>query len=323
MLDSGLYALIVCPGCHAPLSRDGSELVCSKRGCSATPRRWPIVDGVPIIIDESRSIFRVTDLSAKPGQPKTIVRYLLSKVLHLRPRLSKNIAAHKNYRRLGALLHGTGEQGKVLVVGCGEGGIGLSEIRTAASPQMVFTDVRWTPIVSLLCDGHQLPFREAEFDGLIIQAVIEHVLDLQKVMSEVTRVLRVGGLIYVECPFLQPGHGGAYDFARLTQVGLRYALRDFLEIDSGISGGPGMAVALTLQAALRTVMPGLYWRYFADWITDWMFFWLKYLDPLLTLNEAATDVASGFYFIGRKHDMPVSNAVIMNSYRGPGTRFDG
>lgn len=207
---------------------------------------------------------------------------------------------------------------KLLLVGCGEGGKGFSELQRLPGAQFVFTDVRWTAVVSLVCDGHQLPFRDCEFDGLAIQAVLEHVIDFSQVVSEVTRVLKVGGLVYCECPFLQPVHGGAFDFVRLTHVGLRHTFRCFDEIESGICGGPGMATAQMVQAMLRTLLPGTLWQRFSDWMTDWTLWWLKYLDPILTLNPAAMDAASGFYFLGRRRADPVLDTVVIGSYRGTG-----
>jgi SAM-dependent methyltransferase/uncharacterized protein YbaR (Trm112 family) len=314
-MNNDLYKLIACPGCHGLLKMEDGELVCLSDKCSAQPRRWPIVNNVPVIFDENRSLFRVADLVAGPPQKVRNLRYFLSKGLHFRPLLGRNLAAVRNYREFGKLLNGDG-QSQVLVVGCGEGGAGFSQLQNIPNCQFVFADVRWTSIISVLCDGHQLPFPDGLFDGLVIQAVLEHVIDFAEVIQEVTRVLKVGGVVYSECPFLQPIHGSPYDFIRLTNIGHRRAFRNFDEIDSGICGGPGMATAQMLQAATRSFFPGLLWRRFSDWLTDWTLWWLKYLDPLLVRNSAAMDAASGFYFLGRKRSDPISNSMVIESHRG-------
>ena len=48
--------------------------------------------------------------------------------------------------------------------------------------------------------GEQLPFRDACFDLVVMNQVIEHVVDQSKVMREASRVVRDGGAIYVACP---------------------------------------------------------------------------------------------------------------------------
>ncbi len=42
--------------------------------------------------------------------------------------------------------------------------------------------------------GEALPYGDADFDAVVCVDVLEHVADLQKVMAEIARVLRPGGL---------------------------------------------------------------------------------------------------------------------------------
>jgi len=48
--------------------------------------------------------------------------------------------------------------------------------------------------------GEKLPFQDDEFDFVNMSEVIEHVEDPKKVMSEVYRVLKPGGKVYVSVP---------------------------------------------------------------------------------------------------------------------------
>jgi ubiquinone/menaquinone biosynthesis C-methylase UbiE len=48
--------------------------------------------------------------------------------------------------------------------------------------------------------GEKLPFEDNTFDLIICHTVIEHVKDVKKVMSEISRVLTVGGVVHLEAP---------------------------------------------------------------------------------------------------------------------------
>ncbi|OGN01237.1 MAG: hypothetical protein A3B91_03175 [Candidatus Yanofskybacteria bacterium RIFCSPHIGHO2_02_FULL_41_29] len=48
--------------------------------------------------------------------------------------------------------------------------------------------------------GEKIPLPDRSFDLAYTQSVLEHVTDIQKVISEAYRVLRPGGVIYIETP---------------------------------------------------------------------------------------------------------------------------
>ena len=98
---------------------------------------------------------------------------------------------------------------------------------------MTAFDIYDTPRVQVVADAHQIPIRDEHFDGVVIQAVLEHVLEPQRVADEIWRVLKPGGLVYAETPFMQQVHEGAYDFTRFTESGHRYLFRRFDLIELG------------------------------------------------------------------------------------------
>ena len=48
--------------------------------------------------------------------------------------------------------------------------------------------------------GEQLPFRDAAFDLVVMNQVIEHVNDQESILAEALRVVKPGGAIYIACP---------------------------------------------------------------------------------------------------------------------------
>lgn len=49
-------------------------------------------------------------------------------------------------------------------------------------------------------EGVKLPFKSECFDLVVAKAVLEHVHNYQKLLSEINRVLKKGGMVYIEVP---------------------------------------------------------------------------------------------------------------------------
>ena len=83
-------------------------------------------------------------------------------------------------------------------------------------------------------DGHALPFRDCVFDAVFSQAVMEHMRDPYLAAREIGRVLKPGGVVYVESAFMQPLHAVPYHFFNTTTWGLE-ALFEDAEIEPVVS----------------------------------------------------------------------------------------
>jgi ubiquinone/menaquinone biosynthesis C-methylase UbiE len=92
---------------------------------------------------------------------------------------------------------------------------------------------------------HDLPFADNSFDGVVVQAVLEHVVDRRAAWRR-HRVLKGRGVVYAETPFMQQVHMGPYDFTRFTHSGHRRLFRWFRG-GRAAPCGPGMALAWAYQ----------------------------------------------------------------------------
>ena len=67
----------------------------------------------------------------------------------------------------------------------------------------------------------------------------------EKVVAEIYRVLKENGIVYAETPFMQQVHEGAYDFTRYTVLGHRYLFRQFHALSiGGNKGSPPLYLGL-------------------------------------------------------------------------------
>jgi SAM-dependent methyltransferase len=79
-------------------------------------------------------------------------------------------------------------------------------------------------------DVENLEFDDEEFSAAVCWSVLEHVPHPEKAIQELSRVLRPGGEIWVQVPFLYPYHESPHDYWRVTPDGLRMWLKDFDEV---------------------------------------------------------------------------------------------
>jgi ubiquinone/menaquinone biosynthesis C-methylase UbiE len=83
-------------------------------------------------------------------------------------------------------------------------------------------------------DIHDLKFADGEFDVAVCGAVLEHVDDPPKAIGELRRVLKPGGLIWVEVPFNHHYHPTPKDHWRVSPTGILLWMRDFVPLASGL-----------------------------------------------------------------------------------------
>lgn len=165
---------------------------------------------------------------------------------------------------------------------------------------VIYLDANPLVKTDIIADAHRLPFVNESFELVICRFVLEHVCNPQKVVSEIHRVLKQGGTVYVDVPLLYPHHDSPADFHRFTLPGLKELMSDFSEVESGMSAGPASALACVLRG-----FPGLFFENkllfrLSKFIFGWLVFPLKYLDLLLVGRKHAYLLASSFYFIGQK-----------------------
>lgn len=203
----------------------------------------------------------------------------------------------RNYfKRLDSFLRGLDEGSLVLDIGSGNRKLPLKGMT------VVSLDIVGYEKLDVVGDAQRLPFKDGVFDAVVLQAMLEHVKEPYDVLAEARRVLKPGGSVWLDVPFIYTVHS-AEDYRRWTKKGIEHLAAKFFVIEeSGLTGGPGSAASLVARHAAAALFSFgnnvLYHVVF--FLAGWCTFWLKYLDGLLGENVYTSRVCTGSYVIGRR-----------------------
>jgi SAM-dependent methyltransferase len=168
------------------------------------------------------------------------------------------------------------------------------------TPDVITVDAVWAPGVDVVGNIHLLPIRDNSFDCVLCTGTLEHVRDPPQAVRELFRILRPGGFVHVDVPFMQAYHPDPTDYWRFTLDGLKLLCADFEELDAGVHIGPSCGVVWIVR----------------EWVNSWtsnrvvsnlllipVAFAtapLRYIDYLLIGGRRSHHAAAALYFRGRK-----------------------
>lgn len=283
--------------------------------CPSCNARFPRVDGIPVLINDANSIFSTCDyLNQQAFGGASSYGGSLDNTTGLR-RLYRRTVHHLTER--GArkdfdvdmavdIILSSLPDAEILVIGSGD-----ASIRGNAT----YTDVAFGKHVHCIADAHDLPFVDGSFDACIAVAVLEHVVDPYRCVQEIMRVLRPGGYVYSETPFMQPLHLGPYDFTRFTYLGHRRLFRFFREIRSGMTAGPGTSAGQMIVSAMASMSGKHGLKRWLRLLALLLTYPMRWLDHMACLHRGAYDSASGFYFFGTLHAQPIADRELIGLFR--------
>ena len=156
--------------------------------------------------------------------------------------------------------------------------------------------------VQVVADAADLPFRDASFDMVISESLLEHCPEPERVIAEIQRVVRPGGYVYCSVPFLYPFHASPGDYTRFTLAGLRRRFGGCDVIAAGTQSGP--ITALSIQCAY---ILALLTSFGSGRLYDILLqFWIVAFSPLRVLNlvlrpfTQRDDAAAALYLFAKK-----------------------
>lgn len=269
-MEQKLKDILQCLSCKSSLLYSKDQVVCSK--CKA---KYKIINEVPIFIGDFRKHKIINSASNK------LLRILGGIFIYNNKKLI--IIVNKLLKKY---------QNKI-ILNVGSGGISY--------PNSINMDIDLFENVDLVADAHHLPVQNNSVDLIISYHVLEHLAQPQAAVNEFFRVIKPGGSIFIEVPFIQRFHGYPSDYYRFTIEGIKEVNKKFKKISAGPAGGPASALNEFLINFLRLItgnnklilVPLLI--FFLP-----LLFCLKYVDGYLLNKKDAYTLASGVYFVGEK-----------------------
>jgi SAM-dependent methyltransferase len=299
----------VCPIDRQPLKPGCLDLTCERCGTV-----FPVINGVPVLINDANSVFQVSDYtqgnsydgaSGYAGSLDKTAGWRRAYRGFVR-RLSEAEVLGSDVKAIDHILS-RDPNAKILVVGSGE---------RAYPGNVTYTDVTLACGVSCICDAHDLPFEDGSFDAVFAESVLEHVCDPQRCVAEFARVLTSHGYVMAVTPFLQSVHMGAYDFTRFTYLGHRRLFRQFDDIASGMCGGPAYSVIHLMRNLATTLTDRPTIRSLFRLIAILLSYPMRHADRFLSRHESAYNTACAFYFFGQKRAVAIRDRDIIGMFRG-------
>ena len=169
--------------------------------------------------------------------------------------------------------------------------------------RLLCVDIEDGPGVDVVADAHDLHmFSNDSVDCVLCVSTLEHVRDPFAVVSEIFRILKPGGIIYLSIPFIFAYHGDPDDYYRFSFTGIKILCQKFEIIESGFTRGPASTMCDLLPRFLGIIFSfnsvriyNLTRVFFA-----WVFVWLKFLDAVIARYSIAKVIHGDSFIIGRK-----------------------
>jgi SAM-dependent methyltransferase len=168
--------------------------------------------------------------------------------------------------------------------------------------RLINLDLVPAPGLDLAADAHALPLADASVDAVLCVSVLMYTRNPAVAVAEMLRVLKPGGVIYMNAPWVYRTAPDGDDLFRFSVAGLRILGNGFQEISAGFNRGPASTMADLLShffATLTCFNNRALYGVLVD-VYQWIAFPLKFLDSIVGRYDNPAVIYSGAFFLGKK-----------------------
>jgi SAM-dependent methyltransferase/uncharacterized protein YbaR (Trm112 family) len=236
---------LVCPRSKKRLFLD------EKNSCLITDdksAKYPLLNGsIPILLADQEWADEYTSSSSaeKEPYPAESESSILGK---LKTRLLRDHRTNSSVAAFTSVIASAPEDALCLSIGGGP---------DRKCPNLVNLNIEPFPGVDVVADAHFLPYADESVDAIFCEAVLEHLYDPGRAVSEMYRVLKAGGKLLAITPFLQPYHGYPHHYQNFTLRGhMQLFISKHFEIsESGTCVGPTFAIVVLNYKYIEHYVP--------------------------------------------------------------------
>ena len=183
-------------------------------------------------------------------------------------------------------------------------GLNIGAGKSNLDPRILNLEIKDGQGIDIVGSVEDIPAKDSSFDFVITQEVLEHVESPLKGIKEIHRVLKPGGLAYIQLPFIIGFHPCPNDYWRFTHEGMRALANssglDVIDLDMSV--GPAVGFYRILVEFFAVLISfNIYSIYMLAKLSASLFFYpIKWMDPLLSKSPQAKRIAGGYYMLCKK-----------------------
>ncbi len=116
--------------------------------------------------------------------------------------------------------------------------------------------------IDVICPADNMPFSNESFDFALCTQVLEHVRYPEKVIQEIGRILKPGGMLFISAPQTWQEHEQPHDYHRFTRFAFRAYAEDnnFEVVEITPQGGRFRAIGYLMVWSLPYVFKSYFGR---------------------------------------------------------------
>jgi SAM-dependent methyltransferase len=183
-------------------------------------------------------------------------------------------------------------------------GLNIGAGKTNIDPRIKNLEIHDGIGIDYVGSVESIPCEGDKFDIVISQEVLEHVKNPWKAVSEIYRVLKKGGVAYIQLPFIIGFHPCPNDYWRFSKEGIEELILSsdmkIVRTEITVGGATGFyRISVEFFSILFSLIAPSTYKIFKAFFSI-LLYPIKFLDPLINLSKQRDRVAGGYYIICQK-----------------------